>query len=301
MKSISIDEISSQFLQYLTEVKRYSANTIKSYKKDMEQFREICEAQNLKTIEEVHEKTIKKFLFHLNEKELSKTSISRKLSTLRGLLDFAYKQEYITHNSKSSIRNPKTRRSLPEVITVKDYGDILTEIEKEGRANKKFNTTKTKIIFELLYGCSLRVSELVNLKHSDIDFDRKILHVIGKGNKIRFVPIGSKSIIILQDYINQCENMEKNSFLLTNKNGNKINPRILYGVVNRFLSQVTDIKKKSPHVLRHSSATHMLDQGANLTAIKEILGHSNLSTTQIYTHVSIERLKNVYKKTHPKS
>jgi len=156
-------------------------------------------------------------------------------------------------------------------------------------------------IFELLYGCSLRVSELCELKVGDLDFKRGTLRVFGKGSKVRIVPIGDKSIEIIEAYLNFNPRKNMKSPLITLKNGKKLYPKFVYRIVNKYLGKVTDIKKKSPHILRHSSATHMLDRGADLRAVKEILGHENLSTTQIYTHVSIERLKEAYKKSHPKS
>jgi len=301
MKSIKLEETILLYLQYLTDIKKYSQNTIRSYKKDLEQFLFYTENLKKKNLSDITERNLKSYLFHLNDLQLSKTSISRKLSAIRGLFDFAFKQEFSDRNIKSIIRNPKNRRNLPEVISESDYDKILELIKLEGELNSRKDIKKIALIFELMYGCSLRVSELVNICRSDIDFDRKILQVVGKGNKVRYVPIGSRSMEVLEDYLSVNSSLERNELLLKNQKGEKLNPRVVYRFVNTFLSKVTDISKKSPHILRHSSATHMLDRGANLAAIKEILGHSNLSTTQIYTHVSVERLKKVYKKTHPKS
>jgi integrase/recombinase XerC len=158
-----------------------------------------------------------------------------------------------------------------------------------------------KIIFEILYGCALRVSELCNIKYSDLDVAKSQIRVLGKGNKTRVVPIGEKSLVVLKEYLDLNPVNSHSDYLIRNKNNQKIYPRFVHRIVNKYLSLVTDIKKKSPHVLRHSAATHMLDNGADLMAVKDILGHENLSTTQIYTHVSIERLKSTYKKSHPKS
>jgi site-specific recombinase XerD len=163
------------------------------------------------------------------------------------------------------------------------------------------DAAQVKVIFELLYGSALRVSELCNLNRADIDLERKTLRVTGKGNKIRIVPIGEKSIETLSNYLSKFPIKSLNEPLIETKKGGRIYPRLVHRIVNKYLALVTDIKKKSPHVLRHSAATHMLDNGADIMAVKEILGHENLSTTQIYTHVSIERLKSTYKKSHPKS
>ena len=160
---------------------------------------------------------------------------------------------------------------------------------------------RVKVIFELLYGCALRVSELCDLNFGDLDIKNRTLRVKGKGSKIRIVPVGHKSIKLIQEYLNITNQQNSNEPLIKTKGGNRIYPRFVYRIINKYLSKVTDIKKKSPHVLRHSAATHMLDRGADLRAVKELLGHENLSTTQIYTHVSVERLKSTYKKSHPKS
>jgi site-specific recombinase XerD len=151
------------------------------------------------------------------------------------------------------------------------------------------------------YGCALRVSELCNLNYGDLDLKRKTLRVKGKGSKVRIVPVGDKSIEIIKKYLQKNNYLNNNDPLIKTRGGKRIYPRLVQRLTNKYLSKVSDIKKKSPHVLRHSAATHMLDNGADLRAVKEILGHENLSTTQIYTHVSVERLKSTYKKSHPKS
>ena len=152
-----------------------------------------------------------------------------------------------------------------------------------------------------MYGCALRVSELCDLNFGDLDINKRTIRVMGKGSKLRIVPVGEKSIEITKQYLNEINHRQNNAPLILTKGGNRIYPKLVYRIVHKYLSKVTDIKKKSPHVLRHSAATHMLYNGADLRAVKEILGHENLSTTQIYTHVSIERLKSTYKKSHPKA
>jgi len=172
----------------------------------------------------------------------------------------------------------------------------LIDEENEDDYNKR-----NKAIFELLYGCALRVSELCGLNIGDIDLSEMNIRVFGKGSKTRIVPLGQKSKLIIEDYINSLENPQHDNPLLLYSNNERITRHQVYSIVKKYLSRVSDIEKKSPHILRHSAATHMLDRDADLMAVKEILGHENLSTTQIYTHVSIERLKKSYKKAHPKS
>ncbi|MEP0861892.1 MAG: tyrosine-type recombinase/integrase [Ignavibacterium sp.] len=292
--AVTISQVIEQFLSQLSNIRRYSDNTIKAYRIDLSEFVRFCSDNSKFNIDEITEKFLKKYLVNLTERELDKTSISRKLSAIRSLFRYAFRNELIESNPASSLPSPKTRRKLPSVVDVNSL-EYLIEVSKSN------TDLLQKIIFELLYGCALRVSELCNLKYKDIDFDNSTIRILGKGNKMRIVPLGSKSLQLLNSYLNEFPVSDHNDFLIRTKSNEKIYPRMVYRIVNRNLSKVTDVKNKSPHTLRHSAATHMLDNGADLRVVKEILGHENLSTTQIYTHVSIERLKATYKKSHPKS
>ncbi len=292
----SIHSAISNFLSELSGVKRVSQNTITAYKKDLQSFARFCSEQNKFSVVQISEKTIRLFLMKLNDENFSRTSISRKLSSIRGLMKFLIRNEMIHANPLENIKSPKLKRKLPETINVNEYEEILKRIDEISR-----NSRSDKVIFELLYGCAIRVSELCNLNYSDIDFDRKALRVFGKGSKTRYVPVGEKTITIIKNYINERGNITQNDPLILTKSGRRIYPRYVRRVVQKFMSLVSDNLKKSPHVLRHSAATHMLDRGADLLAVKEILGHKNLSTTQIYTQVSVERLKKTHKMAHPKS
>jgi site-specific recombinase XerD len=255
-----------------------------------------CDGNNKSDIALINDRLIKSYLMNLSEKKIEKISIVRKLSSLRSLFKFAFKEDLIKQNPTSQLRNPKTSKKLPEITSTENILKTFTLADEADN-----NPLLVKVIFELLYGCSLRVSELCNLKASDIDLEKNIIRVFGKGSKIRFVPIGKESKKNLVEYLQAFPINNYSGPLIRNKNGKKVYEKYIYRIVNKYLSKVTDIKKKSPHILRHSSATHMLDNGADLRAVKEILGHENLKTTQIYTHVSIERLKQSYKKSHPKS
>ncbi len=287
----------NEFIEYTRKVKRYSDNTVKSYKKDLEDFLKFCRIHSKLELEDISEKLIKNYIMQLNEAGLETISISRKLASMRGLFKYSYMNEYISSNPASMISNPKVKRKLPEVTTtssILEIYKILSYLDPEERF-------RIQIIFELLYGCALRVDELCRLNLKDLDLNSKVIRVRGKGNKIRIVPVGSQSIPIIKQYLSFRRPTVDGDSLISNNKGNRIYSRYVYRIVNKYLSQVTEIAKKSPHILRHSAATHMLDNGADLRAVKEILGHENLSTTQIYTHVSIERLKSTYKKSHPKS
>ena len=234
----------------------------------------------------------------LSEEGLDKSSISRKLSALRRLFNFAIRNDIIEINPIAKISNPKSQRKLPETINLDSFLEIFTLIDKENDINV---IKRDKAVFELLYGCALRVSELCGLNNGDVDFKKMNVRVFGKGSKVRIVPLGHKSLQIVKDYCEHTNERALNEPFFIDKKNQRISRQLVYKIVNKYIAGVSDIKKKSPHALRHSAATHMLDNGADIMAVKEILGHENLSTTQIYTHISIERLKNSYKKAHPKS
>lgn len=293
---MKIRTVIDNYLQELSSVRRYSNHTLRNYNKDLSKFSEYCSTHSKENLNEISEKFIKSFLMKLNDDELDKVSISRILSSLRGLFKYAFQQDILISNPSAYIKNPKLSRKLPEIISIKDFQTLINISEEDQEKSYLI-----KSIFELLYGCSLRVSELCSLNRTDFDEREKTIRVLGKGNKVRIVPVGNKSVDVIREYLRSFSPGKISDPLLRTYKGNRLYPEYVYRVVNKYLSKVTELKKKSPHILRHSSATHMLDKGADLRAVKEILGHENLSTTQIYTHVSIERLKSTYKKSHPKS
>lgn len=297
-KTQSLENVISLMLAELSGVNRASENTIEAYSRDLKEFAEFCFNNNLELIGTITDKHIRRYTIFLNEKKLSKNSVSRKLSALRHLFNFALRNEIIDKTPLRKIPNPKVRRKLPGVINLDSFLEIYRLIDED---IKNVDKLRDKAIFELLYGCALRVSELCNLNIGDIDFKKMTVRVVGKGSKTRIVPLGEKSSVILREYYNTLNNQLNASPLFLKTNSQRIDRFTIYSIVNKFLGKVTDMDKKSPHVLRHSAATHMLDNEADIMAVKEILGHENLSTTQIYTHVSIERLKKSYKKAHPKS
>lgn len=297
MSDILISNLVDDFINEIESVRRYSDNTIQSYTRDLKQFTDFLSEKNITTIRQVNENTIRHFLIHLSRLELSKSSISRKLSSLRSFFDFVILSEENVENPAKKIKNPKFKRKLPSTINLDSFYKIIRLIsEDEDVFRRNLNTA----IFELLYGCSLRVSELCLLKVHDVDPNNFTVKVLGKGSKYRIVPLGNKSAEVITNY-NSSNGNRKREFFFTDSNGNPIDRFYVYRLVKKYIGKVSDIEKKSPHVLRHSSATEMLNRGADLMAVKEILGHENLSTTQIYTHVSVEQLKKSYKSAHPKS
>jgi len=293
---MKIDELIEKYLSEIKNIRRYSDNTIKSYRTDLEEFIAYCKEKQKKDLREITERFIKSYLMILSEKDLDKKTIARKLAAIRSAFKYAFQNDLIIENPLSFISNPKSNRKLPEVVST----NLILQIYKLADESDD-NPALVKVVFELLYGCALRVSELCDLKYSSVDIKNAQARIIGKGNKMRIVPVGQKSLLILNEYLLKNPVISYDDYLIRTKKNDKLYPRLVHRMINKYLTKVSDIKKKSPHILRHSAATHMLDNGADLRAVKEILGHENLSTTQIYTHVSIERLKSTYKKSHPKS
>jgi len=297
MSGILITNLIQKFIDEIESVRRYSENTVSSYKKDLEQFSSFTSEMNITSVLQVTEKTIRLYLIHLNKQEMSKSSISRKMSSLRSFFDFVIQEVENASNPAKKIKNPKYKRKLPGTINLDSFEEIFRLLSED---DDLFRRSLNTAIFELLYGCSLRVSELCTLKVHDVNLANHTIKVLGKGSKYRIVPLGKTSSEVIKKYLEQREEGENKNFFLK-KDGNSIDRWYVYRLVKKYLTKVTDIEQKSPHILRHSSATEMLNRGADLLAVKEILGHENLSTTQIYTHVSVEQLKKSYKSAHPKS
>lgn len=293
---MTIETLINSFLSNLRNVSRYSENTLLAYTNDLAEFEKYCALKEKSKISGITERFLKSYLMFLNEKEFDKKTISRKLAAIRSLFRYAFQNDMIEENPVLLIKNPKSKRKLPEIISDSAFPELLNNVEK---TNEK--PELVTVIFEILYGSALRVSELCDLKYKEYNSNKGQFLVTGKGNKTRIVPVGEKTMLAISKYLELNPVSSKNDYLIRTKKNDKLYPRFVYRIVNKYLSGVSDIKKKSPHILRHSAATHMLDKGADLRAVKEILGHENLSTTQIYTHVSIERLKTTYKKSHPKS
>jgi len=317
---MSIDNYISEFLEFLRSIKRFSDKTVIAYKLDLRQFSEFLEKQQITELNGINEKIVKRFIIALNEGSITSradspdtSTISRKLSAIRSFFNFCVKNNYTDNNPAAKITNPKIHRKLPEIIPIDSFGQIIETIDKDfddltGRvkdeaAKLALNIRRNliKSVFEFLYAGSLRVSELCALNISDIDIYNHTIRVRGKGNKARIIPIGSRALDSLNNYLYLRVRPEGNYPLFITGKNNRVYPRMIYTIVSKYLGRTYDLSKLSPHILRHSSASHMLDKGADLLAVKEILGHENLSTTQIYTHTSIEKLKQIHKSAHPKS
>ena len=289
------------FLDNLQFQKRYSPHTIISYKNDITNFFDFLDNQYPDTpISEISVFFIRTWLAGLIEKEMESKTINRKISALKSCFNYFLKQGLLLNSPMSSIFSIKTKKRLTQFVSEKDMTTLFKDVEFNDDWNGKTNL----LIFQLLYNTGIRQAELLNLKESNLDIGNGNLKVVGKGNKERVLPISSLLLQQLQQYINakriELLNVDL-EILLVNQKGKKLYPKYVYNVVYKYLALITTIDKKSPHVMRHSFATHLMNRGADINAVKELLGHSSLAATQVYMHNTIERLKNVHNKSHPKA
>lgn len=283
------------FINYIKSEKRFSKHTITSYETDLNQFFNYIEAEcQITNPKDVSFKLIRNWISSLLENNLKSTSVNRKISSLKSYYKFLLVSNYVETNPTLKLISPKSSKRLP-VFVEKDNMDSLFD---KDFFEDSYEGKRDKLIIELFYFTGMRLSELIHIKTSDIDKVNSQIKVIGKRNKERLIPITFNTLKDLNEFINF---YEIENFLFADGNGKKMYPKKIYRIVNKYLTKISSIKKKSPHVLRHSFATHMLNNGADINAIKEILGHANLSATQIYTHNSIKKLKNVHKQAHPKA
>jgi len=300
MSQSSRDSI-QPFLDYLKYQKRYSAHTIRSYHDDLVQFLRFVEMQfedvSLAAIGYNH---VRSWLASIKENEISSKTINRKISSLKSFFKYLVKTSVLDQTPMTRIVTPKNSKRLPDFIQESDAGKLIGALKD----TEDWKSLNTKMLITLFYTTGVRLSELVNLKESHVDFGRRQIKVLGKGNKERIIPISQEIVAMIKDYEQQKKKvfeLTENTLLVTEK-GKKMYSKYPYLLVKSFLtSEVKTLNKKSPHVLRHSFATHLSNKGADLNAIKELLGHSSLAATQVYTHNTIEKLKNVYKKAHPKA
>ena len=283
------------FINYIKSEKRFSNHTITSYETDLNQFFNFIQLEyQITKPQDVSFKLIRNWISSLLENNLKSTSVNRKISSLKSYYKFLIVSNYVDTNPTLKLISPKSSKRLP-VFVEKDNMDSLFD---KDFFEDSYEGKRDKLIIELFYFTGMRLSELINIKTSDIDKVNSQIKVIGKRNKERLIPITFNTLKDLNEFINF---YEIENFLFADGNGKKMYPKKIYRIVNKYLTKISSIKKKSPHVLRHSFATHMLNNGADINAIKEILGHANLSATQIYTHNSIKKLKNVHKQAHPKA
>jgi integrase/recombinase XerC len=299
----NLEFVLQEFCSSALSVKGFSSNTIKAYRSDVQDLLNHMESKTLTELEDLDLELIRDWLWQLSEKDLSKTTLARKSAAVRAFTAWLHKTGKLESDPGLKLRSPKATRSLPKVVSREAMRGIF---EKLVPMATKENPTGIQdlLIVELLYGSGIRVSELVGLNLEDIDYGRRILKVIGKGNKQRMVPYsqpaGDALALWIQVGRSQFENELSNNALLISSRGRRVGVRAVYGLIASLLSE-TAVGQGGPHALRHSAATHLLDGGADLRAVQELLGHSSLATTQIYTHVSVDRLKQGYLAAHPRA
>ncbi|NBC83815.1 MAG: tyrosine-type recombinase/integrase [Bacteroidetes bacterium] len=289
------------FLDYIKYEKSYSAHTFRSYENDLRQFiafqRDITQTKNLKW-HDITAFDIRAFIIYLTDSGLETSSVNRKLSTLKTFFKYLCREGFITTSPMSKVLTPKLKKQLPSFIEQSRMDFLFDHIEFPN----DFNGRRSKAVVEILYGTGIRLSELIHLKITDIDQQKKTIKVLGKRNKERIIPMHPSLQITLNKYLENRKKIDNPEpwFIVTQK-GKQAYPKLIYRIVHEYIGYVSTIEKKSPHVLRHTFATHLLNSGAELNAIKELLGHANLSATQIYTHTSFRKLKNIYKQAHPRA
>jgi integrase/recombinase XerC len=289
------------FLGYLKFQKRYSPHTIRSYHDDLVQFFDYLQIQFGEVLSnKVNHNHIRSWLATMKGKSITSKTINRKISSLKSFFKYLIKTGVLEQTPMNKVITPKINKRLPDFIKVEEANKLIDSLKN----TEDWKSLNTKMLITLFYNTGMRLSELINLKERQIDFYKKQIKVLGKGNKERIIPVSSEIIRIIKDYIQYKKKEFKGTddILLVTEKGKKMYPKYAYLVVKSFLNtEVKTLEKKSPHVLRHSFATHLSNNGADLNAIKELLGHSSLAATQVYTHNTIEKLKSVYKRSHPKA
>jgi integrase/recombinase XerC len=289
------------FVRYLKFEKRYSSNTLIAYQADLQKFQSHLTENSLKnSVAEADFRDIRSWIVFLAEEKLEPKSINRKIATLRSFYKFLLSRDLISKDPTQKLKILKTKKSLPNFVA---QDDILSLLNNHTFTDDFFGL-RDKLILELLYGTGIRLSELINLCENDFNKYEGIIKVLGKRNKERFIPVHKNLAHLIENYCcKKIEYFNKNShgFLIVTDTEDQCYPMMIYRTVRKYLDQFTTIDKRSPHVLRHTFATHLLDKGADLNAVKDLLGHTSLAATQVYTHNSLDKLKKVFDQAHPKA
>lgn len=292
--------ITDIFLDHLQSEKRYSTHTITSYRHDLGQFEDyINQTHNISPLEIEKPFLIRDWIVNLSEQNFSAKSINRKIACLKSFYKFLQRRSLIAKNPMLQIASLKSGKTLPVFLTE----EAITQLLDCFTYTDNFSGIRDKLVIELLYGTGIRLAELVNIKSSDIHLYDQIIRIIGKGSKERFIPLNKSLIKLIKIYSSQKTLLLQNeteSFIVTD-NGKAVYPGFIYRLIKKYLSMIPVLEKTSPHVLRHTLATHLLNKGADLNAIKDLLGHSSLAATQVYTHNSLDKLKAIFDQAHPKA
>ena len=289
-----------KFVQYLQTERRYSKNTVTAYETDLNQLASFSSSEyEVNDLKEVNGSILRSWMVSMLEEGKGAVSINRKISTCKSYYSFLLRGGEIKKLPTSKLLSHKAKKVLPKFVKESEMENLFEQIKfpEDDLGIRDF------LLVEILYSCGIRLSELIGIKENDVDLNNGSIKVLGKRNKERIIPVRDELLQKVKDWINikKINGKFDRQYLLVTDKGEKLYPKFVYRKVNYYLRQVTSLQKKSPHVLRHTFATHMLNNGAELNTIKEILGHANLSATQIYTHNSIEKLKNIYNQAHPRA
>ncbi len=295
-----MENIVRKYLEYLDSERNYSVHTIMSYENDLMSFVQFLRNEKINDFSTVHKNTIRQFLSILHDSGFNQRSIARKVASLRSFFKYLRRQKIIEGNPTLALITPKITKTLPTYLDETSINNLLDVVAKDinfGRRNSA--------IIELFYSSGIRLSELINMNLEDVDFNGGVIKVSGKGRKERILPLGSKAAKAIKEYLEIRKDVyissDKNIPLFVTAKKKRLYPQLVGRIVKKYINMVSEVQKKSPHVLRHTFATHMMNNGADIRAVQELLGHESLSTTQIYTHISSARMKKVYNEAHPKA
>ena len=285
------------FLQHIQYEKKYSSCTVFSYQNDIYQFQDFLTENYSLSIEQTELKHIRNWILQLKSKNIESSSINRKLSALKSLFKFGLRNNHVKSNPCSKLQALKTPKKLPVFFKT---NELDTALESTENAKNDFAEIRNNIILEILYQTGIRRAELIGLKDSDFNFFSLTLRIVGKGNKERIIPISKNLKEKAEEYINLKNQIFDSPYFILTDTGEQSYPNLIYRIVKSSMGEVSSLSKRSPHVIRHSFASSLLNNGAEISAVKELLGHANLAATQIYTHTSYEQLKKTYKQAHPR-
>ena len=298
-----MEKIVRSYLEYLEIERNYSAHTILSYETDLLSLVQFLRKEGIKSFDSVHKETLRSFIGSLLDKGFSQRSIARKIASMRSFFKYLRRQKIIDGNPALVLITPKVGKRLPSFLDEESIQRLLLLPDRTTPNGKR-----DAAILELFYSTGIRLSELIGLNVGDLKQKEGVIKVKGKGRKERIVPIGRKALEAINDYLKERNKLSINANIKLDerplfiiREGRRIYPQAVGRMVRKYIAKVSEIEKKSPHVLRHSFATHLLNHGADLLTVKELLGHESLSTTQVYTHVSSEQMKKVYENAHPKA
>lgn len=295
-----MESLIQEFIDYLGHEKGLATNTLESYSRDLKQYCGFLSEDTSQSLETASQATIVAYLMHLRKQGKATATIARRLAALKAFYQFLLRENYVTKDPTDELSSPKLERKLPKVLTVEEVEKLLAQPNTLSLTGKR-----DKAMLEVLYATGIRVSELVNLNIGDVDLTEGFVRCIGKGSKERVVPMGEMAIAALRVYLDEARpkivSSSTEKALFVNHHGKRLTRQGFWKIVKKYAAQAQIRKEITPHTFRHSFATHLLENGADIRAVQEMLGHADISTTQIYTHITKDRLKDVYAKSHPRA